>query len=120
MLLAAGIGIPLVSYLRLSSTSLRLAHRSLWGVSALNVAETGLEHAMYAFSHRDRRRQCAHLRRLQCPYAQVGPFAHPSGFFLHVSDRRRAHACDNEQRDRFVDDHHESAPRRRSRVQRVC
>ncbi|MBL9209395.1 MAG: hypothetical protein JNL92_02955 [Opitutaceae bacterium] len=50
MLLAAGIGISLVSYLRLSSTSLRLAHRSLLGVSALNVAETGLEHAMYAFS----------------------------------------------------------------------
>jgi len=50
MLLAAGIGISLVSYLRLSSTSLRLAHRGLLGVSALNVAETGLEHAMYAFS----------------------------------------------------------------------
>lgn len=50
MLLAAGISISLVSYLRLSSTSLRLAQRSFQGVSALNVAETGLEQALYAFN----------------------------------------------------------------------
>jgi len=50
MLLSVGIGISLVSYLRLSASSMRLAHRSFDGVSALNVAEIGLEQALYALN----------------------------------------------------------------------
>ncbi len=50
MILAVVIGISLVSYLRLSSTSLRLASRSFLNSSAINVAETGLEHALYSLN----------------------------------------------------------------------
>ncbi len=50
MILSAVIGISLVSYLHLSRTSLTISNRSLYHNAAINVAENGLEEAMYAIN----------------------------------------------------------------------
>ena len=50
MILAAVIGISLVTYLRLSTTSLNLAQRNFYDNSAMNLAETGLERALYCLN----------------------------------------------------------------------
>lgn len=50
MILAAVIGISLVSYLNLSRTSLTISNRSLYNNAAINVAENGLEEAIYAIN----------------------------------------------------------------------
>lgn len=53
MLLAAAIGISLVSYLKLGLNSLTLADRSFYQTSAVNLAEMGLEEAMYCYNRLD-------------------------------------------------------------------
>lgn len=50
MLLAAIIGISLVSYLSLGRTTLKLSHRTFFANDATNLAEAGLEEAVYAFN----------------------------------------------------------------------
>ncbi len=50
LLLSAIIGISLVSYLKLSTTSLNLSLRSFYSNSAMNLAETGLERALYCLN----------------------------------------------------------------------
>lgn len=50
LLLASIIGISLVSYLKLSNTSLNLSLRSFYSNSAMNLAETGLERALYCLN----------------------------------------------------------------------
>ncbi len=50
MLIAAIIGISLVSYLKLTTTSLKLAHRTFFADAANNLVETGLEEAVYSFN----------------------------------------------------------------------
>jgi Tfp pilus assembly protein PilX len=50
MLLAVVIAISLGSYLALSRNSLRLANRSFYNGAALNLAETGLEEALWSFN----------------------------------------------------------------------
>ena len=50
MLLAAIIGISLVAYLKLSNTSLNLSQRNFYDNSAMNLAETGLERALYCIN----------------------------------------------------------------------
>lgn len=50
MIVSAVIAVSLGSYLRLSTTSLKLASRSFVNTAAINVAETGLEQAMYALN----------------------------------------------------------------------
>ena len=50
MLIAAVIAIALGSYLALSRSSLRLAHRSFFANDAVNLAEGGLEQAIYCFN----------------------------------------------------------------------
>lgn len=53
MLLASIISISLASYLRLSINSLKLADRSFYSTSALNLAELGLEEALYCLNQLD-------------------------------------------------------------------
>jgi len=50
MLLAAIISIALVTYLKLSHTSLNLSLRNFYANSAMNLAETGLERALYCIN----------------------------------------------------------------------
>ena len=50
MLLAAVIGISLASYIALGQNSLKLANRSFYLNAATNLAESGLEEAMWAFN----------------------------------------------------------------------
>ena len=50
MLFAAGIAIVLGSYLTLSRTSLKVAHRTFFAKDASNLAEAGLEEALYSFN----------------------------------------------------------------------
>ena len=49
-LFAAIIAVALGSYMVLSSTSLKLANRSFYSNAALNLAETGIEEAMWSFN----------------------------------------------------------------------
>jgi hypothetical protein len=53
MLLAAIIGISLVSYIKLSNNSLKLAQRTFYSNSAMNLAEIGLEEALSRFNALD-------------------------------------------------------------------
>lgn len=53
LILAGIFGIALVSYLRLSTHALRLADRSFYANSAMNLAEIGLEEAITAFNQID-------------------------------------------------------------------
>lgn len=50
MLFAAGFALVLGSYLALSRTSLRVAHRTFFANDAANLAEAGLEDALYCFN----------------------------------------------------------------------
>lgn len=50
MMLTAIIGISLASYLRLSRTSLTISNRALYSNAAMNLAENGLEEAMYSIN----------------------------------------------------------------------
>lgn len=50
LILSAVIGISLASYLTLSSNSMKLANRSFYLTSAVNIAETGVEEAMWCFN----------------------------------------------------------------------
>jgi Tfp pilus assembly protein PilX len=50
MIVSAVIAVSLASYLRLSTTSLKLAGRSFVNTAAINVAESGLEQALYALN----------------------------------------------------------------------
>ena len=50
MLLAAIIGVALVSYLSLGRTTLKLSHRTFFSNDATNLAEAGLEEAIYSFN----------------------------------------------------------------------
>ena len=50
MVFAAAIAIVLASYLTLGRTSLKLAHRSFFASDATNLAEAGLEEALYCFN----------------------------------------------------------------------
>ncbi|MDB6170156.1 MAG: hypothetical protein JWM88_3020 [Verrucomicrobia bacterium] len=53
MLLAAVIGVSLVSYIKLSNNSLRQANRTFYSNSAMNLAEVGLEEAIACFNQLD-------------------------------------------------------------------
>lgn len=53
LLLAGVIAISLVSYLRLTNSSLKLASRSFYSNSAMNVAEIGLEQTIACFNQLD-------------------------------------------------------------------
>jgi len=48
MILSAVIGVSLASYLQLSKTTLTLSNRAFYNHAAMNLAENGLEEAMYA------------------------------------------------------------------------
>ncbi|MEI6108138.1 MAG: hypothetical protein WCR49_14145 [Opitutae bacterium] len=50
MLLAAIIGISLVSFLKLSNSSLNISQRNFYDNSAMNLCETGLERALYCLN----------------------------------------------------------------------
>ena len=50
MILTAVIGISLVSYIRLGRTSLTISNRALYNNAAMNLAENGLEEAMYSIN----------------------------------------------------------------------
>jgi hypothetical protein len=50
MLFAVGIALVLGSYLALSRTSLKVAHRAFFANDAANLAEAGLEEALYCFN----------------------------------------------------------------------
>jgi type II secretory pathway pseudopilin PulG len=50
MILSAVIGISLVSYMQLSRTSLVISNNALYNNAAMNLAENGLEEAMYAIN----------------------------------------------------------------------
>ncbi|MBL9214656.1 MAG: hypothetical protein JNG83_04185 [Opitutaceae bacterium] len=50
MILCAVIGIALASYLQLGRTSLAVSNRALYNNAAINLAENGLEEAMYAIN----------------------------------------------------------------------
>ncbi len=50
MLLCAVIGISIVSYIRLSRSSLTISNRALYNNAAMNLAENGLEEAMYGIN----------------------------------------------------------------------
>lgn len=52
MIFAAIIGISLASYLQLGRSSLTISNRALYNHAAMNVAENGLEEAMYAINKR--------------------------------------------------------------------
>lgn len=50
MILCAVIGISLVSYMQLGRSSLTISNRALYNNAAINVAENGLEEAMFAIN----------------------------------------------------------------------
>lgn len=50
MLLTLAIGISLVSFLQLGQTNLRISHRAFHANAAMNLAESGLEQAMWSIS----------------------------------------------------------------------
>lgn len=50
MLISAVLGIGLVGYLALSTNALKLSHRTLFTNDAANLAEAGLEEALYCFN----------------------------------------------------------------------
>ena len=50
MLFAVGIAIVLGSYLSLSRTALKVAHRTFFSNDAANLAEAGVEEALYSFN----------------------------------------------------------------------
>jgi hypothetical protein len=50
MLLASAIGVSLVSYLNLTRTTLKISTRSFLSNSAINLAEIGLEQALFALN----------------------------------------------------------------------
>jgi Tfp pilus assembly protein PilX len=50
MIVALVMAITLTGYVNLSRTSLRLAHRTFFADSAVNLAETGLEEAVWMFN----------------------------------------------------------------------
>jgi hypothetical protein len=50
LLLAAGLALVLGSYLALSRTALKVAHRTFFASDAANLAEAGLEEALYCFN----------------------------------------------------------------------
>ncbi|WP_414663209.1 DUF7305 domain-containing protein [Horticoccus sp. 23ND18S-11] len=50
MIIAAVIGISLASYLQLGRTSLSISNRALYNNAAMNLAENGLEEAMYSIN----------------------------------------------------------------------
>ncbi|MBC7368215.1 MAG: hypothetical protein H7343_15615 [Undibacterium sp.] len=50
MLLASVIGISLASYIALNQNSLKLANRSFYNNGAMNIAETGVEEALWSFN----------------------------------------------------------------------
>ena len=50
MVLSVVIGAALLGYLHLSRTSLKLAHRTYFASDAANLAEAGLEEALYCFN----------------------------------------------------------------------
>jgi len=50
LIFAIIIGITLVSYIRLSSNSLKLAHRTFFADAVANLAEAGTEEAVWAFN----------------------------------------------------------------------
>lgn len=50
LLLATVLGVALVGYLMLSKTALKLSHRTLFVNDASNLAEAGLEEALYCFN----------------------------------------------------------------------
>ena len=53
MLMAAIIGISLVSFIKLSNNSLKQANRTFYANSAMNLAEVGLEEAIACFNQLD-------------------------------------------------------------------
>ncbi|MDO8541394.1 MAG: hypothetical protein Q7S40_13225 [Opitutaceae bacterium] len=53
MLIAAVIGISLVSYIKLATNSLTMADRSFYQTSAINLVEVGAEEALYCFNRLD-------------------------------------------------------------------
>jgi hypothetical protein len=50
LLLAALVSISLVSYIKLSTTSMKLSQRSFFADAASNLVETGLEEAIWSFN----------------------------------------------------------------------
>lgn len=50
LILCAVIGLSLASYLQLGRTSLNISNRALYSNAAMNLAENGLEEAMYAIN----------------------------------------------------------------------
>src|SRR5690349_12491951 len=50
LLIATVLGIGIVGYLMLSRTALKLSHRTLFVNDASNLAEAGLEEALYCFN----------------------------------------------------------------------
>ena len=50
MLIAAVIGVGLTSYIALSKNSMRMAQRTFYANDALNLAEAGLEEALYSYN----------------------------------------------------------------------
>ncbi len=50
LLICSVIGISLGSYLALSKSSLKLANRTFYNTSAINLAETGVEEALWCFN----------------------------------------------------------------------
>jgi hypothetical protein len=50
LLFAAGLALVLGSYLRLSRTTLNVAHRTFFSSDAANLAEAGVEEALYCFN----------------------------------------------------------------------
>ncbi len=52
MLLSAAIGISLVSYLNLSRTALNISNRAFYNNAAVNLAEQGIEEAMYSVNQK--------------------------------------------------------------------
>ncbi len=51
-MLASILAVSLVSYINLSRTSLQLSQRALWANAAMNLAENGLEEAMFSLNRR--------------------------------------------------------------------
>lgn len=50
MLLMAAIGISIVSFLKLSQTTMKVSHRALYLSAAMNLAENGLEQGVFALN----------------------------------------------------------------------
>ncbi|WP_324726022.1 DUF7305 domain-containing protein [Actomonas aquatica] len=50
MLLLAAIGVSLASYLNIGQTNLRISNRAFYANAAINLAETGLEQAMWSIN----------------------------------------------------------------------